>query len=102
MAAATRRRRKARTQPVESTAGRDSFAAFMRRAVKALRRRAEAQDLDALVAMVELQALLALETRAAGAALHQDYSWAEIGRALGISKQAAAERFHTDTTEETA
>lgn len=82
---------------VDTTAGRDSYAAFMRRAVRALRRRAEGGDLDGLVALLALQDQVAEEIRRAGHALHSNgvrpYSWAEIAAVTGTSRQAAALRF---------
>jgi hypothetical protein len=94
--APVRRKPRVRTQPVESVAGKDSYAAFMRRAVRAYVRRAGEGDLDALEGLVELEGLVAQAIRDAGAALHDgphSYSWAEIAAPLGITRQAAAERF---------
>lgn len=100
-AQAARRKRKARTQPPDSVWGRDSYLAFMRRGVRALVRRSTEGDLDALEALVALQAEVQAQTIAAGAALHaHGYSWAEIARVTGTTRQAAAERFtiREDTT----
>lgn len=90
--AATRTKRHTRT--VESVAGRDSFLAFGRRIVRAYGRRVGDGDLDALEGLVQLQAELAETVKAAGAAAHAyGYSWAEIGRATGTSRQRAEHRF---------
>lgn len=83
-----------RTQPVESTAGRDSFAAFGRRIIRAFARRAEEGDLDALVGLLELQEEVAKAITTAGKASHaHGYSWAEIAQATGTTRQAAAMRY---------
>jgi hypothetical protein len=97
---AARRKPARRTQPVESTAGRDSFAAFGRRIVRAFARRAEEGDLDALVGLLELEREVQAAIITAGRALHtngtQPFSWAEIAQATGTSRQAAAMRFGKD------
>lgn len=83
-----------RTQPPDSVAGRDSYAAFMRRAVRAYVRRAEEGDLDALEGLVQLESEVREAIKLAGAACHANgFSWAEIAAPLHISRQAAAERF---------
>src|SRR5690349_2760645 len=77
------------------------LAAFLRRMGRALVRRAGDGDLDALVALVDSRAALDVAIGDAARALHtwrvdgvhDGYSWAEIGRAVGISKQAAQQRF---------
>jgi hypothetical protein len=93
-ATAPRRKRKSRSQAPDSVWGRDSYLAFMRRGVRALVRRSTEGDLDALEALVALQAEVQSATIAAGAALHDHgYSWAEIARVTGTTRQAAAERF---------
>jgi hypothetical protein len=73
-----------------------SYAAMMRRMVAAHGRRA-GYDVEALVDLVELRVMLDqtlteavhhLRSEAGGA-----YSWAEIGDRLGVSAQAAQQRF---------
>lgn len=99
---ATARRRKPprRTTPVETTAGRDSFTAFGRRIVRALVRRANEGELDALVGLLELQRHVDQAVTEAGKALHSSaaitYSWAEIAQATGTTRQAAAMRYGKD------
>lgn len=68
--------------------------AFMRRMARALARRAAEGDLEALAAIVAARADLAdaLEVGARGAHEH-GYSWTEIGREIGITRQAARQRF---------
>jgi hypothetical protein len=94
MSTTTARRKARRTQPVESTAGRDSFLAFGRRIIRAYGRRTVEGDLDALTGLVELQSELQAAILKAGADAHTfGYSWTEIGAALGTSRQAAERRF---------
>lgn len=73
------------------------LAGFLRRMSRALVRRAADGDLDALVALVESRAALDAAIVDAAQALHYDYrtpySWAEIAREIGITKQAAHQRF---------
>jgi hypothetical protein len=72
----------------------DDYAAFLRRVLKAYVRRVGQGDLEALTD------LAALETEL-GTALHdavhglraQGYSWADIGNACAITRQAAHQRW---------
>ncbi|MEV6377280.1 hypothetical protein [Micromonospora musae] len=89
-ASLTRVPRQKRREVVEN----DEFAAFARRIIRAHGRRVAAGDVEALRDLVALssaiddaigQAVIGL--RAFG------YSWAEIGQRLGISKQAAQQRW---------
>ncbi|MEV5004015.1 hypothetical protein [Nocardioides sp. LML1-1-1.1] len=66
---------------------------FLGRMARALVRRAEGGDLDALVALVEAQRAMAAAVKEAGSGLHEHYSWSEIGSSIGTSKQAAEKRF---------
>ena len=79
-----------RRRPVEN----DEYARFVRRIVRAYARRVTAGDVDALADMTGLvteldeaisQAVIGL--RAAG------YSWAEIAARLGVTRQAAQQRW---------
>lgn len=83
------RRRKEREAP--------ELAGFLRRMARALVRRAAAGDLEALAALVESRDALDVAIGDAARALHYDftqpYSWGEIARELGISRQAAQQRF---------
>lgn len=89
-----RRKPANRTEAPESTAGRDSYLAFVRRALRAYARRAESGDTDALEGLLALEGELAAAITAAGAALHDHgYSWAEIAQTTGSSRQAAQARF---------
>ena len=72
----------------------DEFAAFARRIIRAHGRRVATGDVEALRDLVALSANLddaigeaVIGLRAFG------YSWAEIGQRLGISRQAAQQRW---------
>jgi hypothetical protein len=76
----------------------DEYAAFARRVIHAYARRIATGDIEALTAMTTLaddldQAITDAVTglRAYG------YSWADIARPLGISRQAAQQRWGGDT-----
>ncbi|MEU1754003.1 hypothetical protein ABZ436_15240 [Micromonospora matsumotoense] len=72
----------------------DQFAAFTRRIIRAHGRRVATGDVEALRDLVALSADL---DRAIGDAVvglrNFGYSWAEIGSRLGISRQAAQQRW---------
>lgn len=70
-----------------------SFAAFVRRIVRAYGRRlADADEVD-LAEAWRLRELLDQQIDAAIPALRERYSWQAIGDAVGMSKQAAHERW---------
>jgi hypothetical protein len=72
----------------------DKFGAFARRIMRAYGRRVADRDIEGLKGLVDLRTELDDQIRASAKALQeQGYSWAEIGRVLGISKQAAQQRF---------
>ena len=72
----------------------DEYAAFIRRVLRAYSRRVGDGDVEALVLLVglaeEIDAAMAEAVR--GLRAH-GYSWAEIGVRLGISRQAAQQRW---------
>ncbi len=72
----------------------DEYAAFTRRIIRAYARRVATGDVEALTDMVALSTEL---DRAIGHAVtglrHYGYSWAEIALRLGISRQAAQQRW---------
>ena len=72
----------------------DEYAAFVRRIIKAFARRVASGDVEALRDMVALSALLdeAIDEAVTGLRGHH-YSWAEIADRLGISRQAAHQRW---------
>lgn len=86
---------KRRTRVTEN----DEYAAFLRRAIAAYSRRVGCGDIDALAGMTRLadhldqaitDAVHALRTGPTG------YSWADIALRLGISRQAAQQRWGGD------
>ena len=76
----------------------DKYGKFVRRIMRAYARRVADLDIEGLSGLVllrdELDALIVdsarkLQDQPKG----QGYSWSEIGRVLGITKQAAQQRF---------
>ena len=75
----------------------DEYAAFVRRIIRAYARRIATGDVEALRDMVALGDLLDQAITDAVIGLRQHgYSWAEIGSRLGISRQAAQQRWGGD------
>ena len=75
----------------------DEYAAFARRVIRAYARRVATGDVEALRDMTALSGLLddAISDAVQGLRGH-GYSWAEIGDRLGISRQAAHQRWGGD------
>jgi hypothetical protein len=75
----------------------EDYAAFVRRIIRAHAKRVATGDVEALTALVGLSALLdeAISEAVIGLRTHS-YSWAEIGQRLGISRQAAQQRWGGD------
>jgi hypothetical protein len=75
----------------------DEYAAFVRRIIRAFARRVATGDVEALTDMVGLSALLdeAIGDAVKGLRAH-GYSWAEIADRLGITRQAAHQRWGGD------
>lgn len=78
----------------------EEFTAFGRRIIRAAGRRIAAGDVEALPALAALSADLdaaigdaVLGLRAAG------YSWAEIASRLGVTRQAAHQRWASTSTD---
>jgi hypothetical protein len=72
----------------------DEYAAFIRRAIAAHARRVAAGDVEALRHLVGLSADLDTALVDAVTGLRAfGYSWADIGTRLGISRQAAQQRW---------
>jgi hypothetical protein len=81
----TRRRR-----PVDN----DEYASFVRRVVRAYARRVGAGDVDALADMTGLATELDETISQAVTGLRETgYSWAEIAARLGVTRQAAQQRW---------
>ncbi|MFI5491356.1 hypothetical protein [Actinoplanes sp. NPDC051859] len=75
----------------------DEYAAFARRIIRAYAKRVAAGDVEALTDMVALSAVLddAITDAVSGLRGH-GYSWADIAARLGISRQAAQQRWGND------
>jgi hypothetical protein len=75
----------------------DEYAAFARRIIRAYARRVASGDIEALTDMVTVSSLLdeAITDAVTGLRGH-GYSWADIGQRLGISRQAAQQRWGGD------
>lgn len=75
----------------------DEFAGFARRIIRAHGRRVATGDVEALRDLVALSATLDNAITEAVVGLRAfGYSWAEIGQRLGISRQAAQQRWGGD------
>jgi len=72
----------------------DEYAAFARRVLRAYARRVADGDVEALTLMLGLSAEIDTAIAQAVTGLRQfGYSWAEIGSRLGITRQAAQQRW---------
>jgi hypothetical protein len=76
----------------------DEYAAFARRIIRAYAKRVATGDVEALADMVALAAILdnAITEAVTGLRAH-GYSWADIAARLGITRQAAHQRWGADT-----
>jgi hypothetical protein len=76
---------------------RHEYAAFTRRIIRAYARRVATGDVEALTDMVGLSTLLddAISEAVTGLRAH-GYSWADIAARLGITRQAAQQRWGGD------
>jgi hypothetical protein len=75
----------------------DEYAAFVRRIIRAFARRVATGDVEALTDMVALSTQLDESIGDAVKGLRDHgYSWAEIADRLGISRQAAHQRWGGD------
>jgi hypothetical protein len=75
----------------------DEYAAFIRRVIRAYARRVAAGDVEALADMVALSTDLDTAITEAVTGLRRfGYSWADIAARLGISRQAAQQRWGGD------
>jgi len=72
----------------------DEYAAFARRVLRAYARRVATGDVEALTLMLGLSAEVDTAISQAVTSLREfGYSWAEIGSRLGITRQAAQQRW---------
>lgn len=71
------------------------MAAFVCRVARGMVRRAAEGDLEVLSALQSMSAAIDQATTEAAKALHDQagYSWTEVGRELGTTRQAAFQRF---------
>jgi len=81
----------------------DDYAAFALRVICAYSRRIASGDIDALTAMAALSGDLDTAIAEAITALRAQhgYSWADIGTRLGITRQAAQQRWGGDALDDT-
>ena len=72
----------------------DEYAAFTRRILRAYARRIASGDIESLTAMTHLADSIEAAIRDAVIGLREfGYSWAEIGTRLGVTRQAAQQRW---------
>ena len=72
----------------------DEYAAFARRVLRAYARRVADGDVEALTLMtISLTRSTTPSARPSPACARFGYSWAEIGSRLGITRQAAQQRW---------
>lgn len=72
----------------------DKFGAFVRRVTRAYGRRVADRDIEALAGLAQLQADVdQVMTAAVAGLLAAGYSWADIGRQLGMTRQGAQQRY---------
>lgn len=91
-----RRRSKRKREPYEAPA----IGGMVRRMIRALVKRAQAGDTEALEQLHQLESFVPTQVTAAGRGLHEfGYSWGELSAALGISRQACAKRFGKTETD---
>jgi hypothetical protein len=78
------------SRPVEAA----EFGAFVRRVIRAYGKRVADRDIDALAGLAEIQLEVDAALRLAVVNLHSaGYSWTDIARVLGTTRQAARQRF---------
>jgi hypothetical protein len=73
----------------------DEYAAFVRRVLAAYARRIATGDIENLTLLASLAADIDTATRQAVTGLRDQhgYSWADIGHRLGVTRQAAQQRW---------
>ena len=80
--------------PTRRPVDNDDYAAFAARIIAAQARRVAKGDIDAVADMARLADELDYRTRVAiHGLLDKGYSWTDVGRALGISRQGARQRW---------
>ena len=79
----------------------DEYAAFARRILRAYARRIADGDIESLTLMTGLAADVETAIRCAVVGLREfGYSWAEIGSRLGVTRQAAQQRWGARTEDQ--
>ena len=74
----------------------DEYSAFVRRILRAYSRRVGSGDIEALALMLSLAEEIDTATAKTVKGLRAcGYSWAEIGSRLGVTRQAAQQRWGT-------
>jgi hypothetical protein len=82
------------TGRVRAVSENDEYAAFTRRILRAYARRVATGDIESLTRMTHLADDVESAIRNAVIGLREfGYSWAEIGSRLGVSRQAAQQRW---------
>ena len=72
----------------------DKFAAFARRIIRAYGKRVSEGDIEALQEFISLEKILHDSiTDAVGQLREFGYSWTDIGQRLGMTRQAAQQRW---------
>lgn len=80
--------------PVTALTESDQYGRFVRRIMRAYGRRVADRDIEGIRGLVDLRAELDAQICESAQRLQaQGYSWAEVGRVLGITRQAAQQRF---------
>ncbi len=73
----------------------DEYAAFLRRVIRAYSRRVAVGDIEALTDMASIADEIdtAMRDAITGLRSRHGYSWADIAARLGVTRQAAQQRF---------
>jgi hypothetical protein len=77
----------------------DEYAAFVRRVIRAYSRRVAAGDIEAITAMAAIATEIdtAIRDAITGLRTGSGYSWADVALRLGVTRQAAQQRYGGDT-----
>ena len=82
------------SKPAKPVVENDEYAAFARRILRSYARRVAHGDIDALTRMIGLADDIETAIRTAVIGLRDHgYSWTEIGNRLGVTRQAAQQRW---------
>jgi hypothetical protein len=81
-------------EPARPVVENDQYAAFTRRILRAYARRVATGDIESLTLLTDLADDIETATRSAVLGLRAfGYSWADIGSRLGVTRQAAQQRW---------